>query len=133
MAGFGRMIVTDNTKNLEAGWKKRSEDAKGKALNAIERIRKSGGNVNFNSVHVESGLSKNYLYTNDEIRAAIIMERNKEKAKSDAYHQKYDKTSKSKDVVIESKDRYIAKLQAENESLRKEINQLRAMIYEKRN
>ena len=61
------------------------------------------------------------------------MERNKEKAKSDAYHQKYDKTSKSKDVVIESKDRYIAKLQAENESLRKEINQLRAMIYEKRN
>ncbi len=125
--------MTDNTKNLEAGWKKRSEDAKGKALNAIERIRKSGGNVNFNSVHVESGLSKNYLYTNDEIRAAIIMERNKEKAKSDAYHHKYDKTSKSKDVVIESKDRYIAKLQAENESLRKEINQLRAMIYEKRN
>ena len=133
MESFGRITVTDNTKNLEAGWKKRSEDAKGKALEAIERIRKSGGNVNFNSVHVESGLSKNFLYTNNEVRSAITMERDKWKAKSDAYHKKYDKTSRSKDVVIKSKDRYIAKLQAENESLRKEINQLRAMIYEKRN
>ena len=36
-------------------------------------------------------------------------------------------------VVIESKDKYIAKLQAENESLRREINQLRAMLYETKN
>ena len=125
--------MADNTKNLEAGWKKRSEDAKEKALEAIVKIKKSGGNVNFNSVHVESGLSKNYLYTNDEVRSAIIMERDRQKAKSDSYQKKYDKTSKSKDVVIESKDRYIAKLHAENESLRREINRLRAMIYEKRN
>ena len=125
--------MTDNTKNLEAGWKKRSEDAKTKALKAIAKIKASGGNVNFNSVHVESGLSKNYLYTNDEIRTAITMERDKEKTKTAAYHKKYDKTSKSKDVVIESKDKYIAKLQAENDALKKEINQLRAMIYEKHN
>lgn len=125
--------MTDNTKNLESGWKKRSEDAKEKALKAIAKIKASGGNVNFNSVHVESGLSKNYLYTNDELRSAIVMERDKDKAKTDAYNKKYDKTSKSKDVVIESKDKYIAKLQAENEALKKEINQLRAMIYENRN
>ena len=125
--------MTDNTKNLEPGWKKRSEDAKEKALKAIAKIKASGGNVNFNSVHVESGLSKNYLYTNDELRSAIFMERDKENAKTDIYHKKYDKTSKSKDVVIESKDKYIAKLQAENEALKKEINQLRAMVYENRN
>ena len=124
--------MADNTKNLEAGWKKRSDDAREKAIKAIKRIKSSKGSVNFNSVHVESGLSKNYLYTNDEIRAEIIKERDKEQARSEAYRNKYDKTSKSKDVVIESKDKYIAKLQAENESLRKEINQLRAMIYEKK-
>ncbi len=123
--------MTDNTKNLEAGWKKRSEDAKSKALKAIDRIIKNGGSVNFNSVHVESGLSKNYLYNNDEIRSVITKERDKERVKREAYHKKYDKTSKSKDVVIESKDKYIAKLQAENEQLRREINQLRALIYEK--
>ena len=125
--------MTDNTKHLEAGWKKRSEDAKRKALNAVEKIKKCGGSINFNSVHVESGLSKNYLYTNEEIRLLIIAERDKERTKSEAFHRKYDKTSKSKDVVIESKDKYIAKLQAENESLRREINQLRAMIYETKN
>ena len=123
--------MTDNTKNLEAGWKKRSEDAKNKALKAIDRIIKKGGSVNFNSVHAESGLSKNYLYNNDEIRSLITKERDKELEKREAYHRKYDKTSKSKDVVIESKDKYIAKLQAENEQLRREINQLRALIYER--
>ena len=125
--------MTDNTKHLEAGWRKRSEEAKEKALRAIEKIKKNGGTVNFNSVHVESGLSKNYLYTNEEIRSLIKAERDKEQAKSEAYHKKYDKTSKSKNVVIESKDKYIAKLQAENESLRREINQLRAMLYETKN
>lgn len=124
--------MADNTKNLEAGWKKRSDDAREKAFKAIEKIKSSKGSVNFNSIHVESGLSKNYLYTNEEIRAEIIRERDKEQARSEAYRKKYDKTSKSKDVVIESKDKYIAKLQAENELLRREINQLRAMIYEKK-
>ena len=33
-------------------------------------------------------------------------------------------------VIIESKDKYIAKLEAEVTQLRKEVNQLRAMIYE---
>ena len=56
--------MIDNTKHLEAGWKKRSEEAKEKALRAIEKIKLRKGSVNFNSVHVESGLSKNYLYTN---------------------------------------------------------------------
>ena len=76
-------------------------------------------------------MSKNYLYKNEEIRAAIIEERDVEQARTEACHKKYDKTSKSKDVVIESKDRYIAKLEIEISRLQKEINQLRAMIYEK--
>lgn len=125
--------MADNTKHLEAGWKKRSEGTREKVLKAIEAIKKSGGSVNFNNVHVESGVSKNYLYTNEEIRSLIMAERDKEQAKTEAYHKKYDKTSRSKDVVIESKDKYIAKLQAENESLRREINRLRAMIYETKN
>jgi len=123
--------MTDNTKNLEAGWKKRSDEAKQKALTAIEKIKASKGAVNFNSVHMESGLSKNYLYTNSEIRAEIIKERDKEQARIAAYHRKYDKTSKSKDVVIESKDKYIARLEDEVNQLKKEINQLRALLYER--
>ena len=122
--------MADNTKNLENGWKKRSEDAKKKALKTIDELKEKGKAVNFNSVHIESGLSKNYLYANEEIRTLIIKERDNAKAISESYHEKYDKTSKSKDVVIKSKDKYIAKLEAEIIQLKNEVNRLRAMVYE---
>ena len=123
--------MTDNTKHLEAGWKKRSEEAREKAFKAIEKIKRCKGSVNFNSVHVESGLSKNYLYKNEEIRAAIIEERDVEQARTEACHKKYDKTSKSKDVIIAAKDKRITKLEEENKKLKKEIANLMALLYKK--
>jgi N-glycosylase/DNA lyase len=42
---------------------------------------------------------------------------------------KYDKTSRSKDVIIEAKDKRIAKLEAENRKLRIELEQLRGLLY----
>lgn len=42
----------------------------------------------------------------------------------------FDKTAKSKDVVIAAKDKRIAKLEAENKQLKGEISILRGMIYE---
>lgn len=124
--------MTDNTKHLETSWNNRSKNAKGKALQAIEELKQKKEPVNFNSVHLKSGVSKNYLYTNEEIKAVIIGNRTEEQARKHAWHRKYDRTSKSKDVIIETKDKYIAKLETENEQLRKEINQLRAIIYEKK-
>lgn len=41
----------------------------------------------------------------------------------------FDKTAKSKDVVIAAKDKRIAKLEAENKQLKAEISILRGMIY----
>ena len=124
--------MADNTKHLEMSWNNRSNEAKVKALNAIAELKVKKEAVNFNSVHIKSGLSKNYLYTNEEIKAAILKERGEEYAREKVWHNKYDKTSKSKDVIIETKDKYIAKLEAENQQLRKELNQLRAMIYEQK-
>uniref|UniRef100_UPI00388FC528 DUF6262 family protein n=1 Tax=Treponema sp. TaxID=166 RepID=UPI00388FC528 len=80
----------------------------------------------------KSGVSKHFLYGNAEIKTLIESQRSEENARSGAWHKKYYRTSKSKDVIIESKDKYIAKLEAENETLHKEINQLRAMMYEKK-
>lgn len=124
--------MADNTKHLEMSWNNRSNEAKGKALNAIAELKVKKEAVNFNSVHIKSGLSKNYLYTNEEIKVAILKERGKEHACEKAWHNKYDKTSKSKDVIIATKDKYITKLETENRQLRKELNQLRAMIYEQK-
>ena len=41
----------------------------------------------------------------------------------------FDKTAKSKDVVIAAKDKRIAKLEVENKQLKAEISILRGMIY----
>lgn len=122
--------MADNTKHLEKSWITRSDVAKEKALKAIADLKSNKDPINFNSVHIKSGLSKNFLYTNQEIKEAIIKERDNEQVRNEIWHKKYDKTSKSKDVVIETKDKYIQKLEAENMKLKREINQLRAMIYE---
>lgn len=124
--------MTDNIKYLKSSWTDRTEQAKYKALKAIEELKIKKEPVNFNSVHKASGVSKHFLYENEEIKALIEKERDHESERKASWHRKYDKTSKSKDVVIETKDKYIAKLEAENAKLRKEINQLRAMIYEKK-
>lgn len=124
--------MADNTKHLETSWNNRSADAKEKALRAIEEMKVRKEPVNFNSVHIQSGLSKNYLYTNEEIKAVILKERSEAQNQEKLWHNKYDKTSKTKDVIIATKDKYIAKLEAENHKLRKELNQLRAMIYEEK-
>lgn len=43
---------------------------------------------------------------------------------------RYDKTSKSKDVIIAAKDRRIAKLEEENRKLRSENEHLRGRLYD---
>ena len=52
---------------------------------------------------------------------------------SELSEDELDVVAHFKNPAMPSKDKYIAKLQAENESLRREINQLRAMIYETKN
>lgn len=122
--------MADSIKFLESSWNNRTSSAKEKAEKAIEELKVKKEPVNFNSVYKLSGVSKHFLYGNDEIRLLIEAERSKECRRKASWHNKYDKTSKSKDVIIESKDKYIAKLEAELTQLRKEINQLRAMLYE---
>jgi hypothetical protein len=120
------------TSRLEASWRKRTEEAQERVLNAIKEMQAKGEPVNFNTVHLKSGASKNYLYKNELIRKEIESIRSTEAAKAGAWHKKYDRTSKSKDVLIEAKERRIAKLEEENLRLRRELDNLRRLLYEKK-
>lgn len=124
--------MADNVKYLQSSWSGRTSSASEKAKQAIADLKVKKEAINFNSVSKHSGVSKHFLYGNEEIKKMIEDERDEECRRNAAWHKKYDKTSKSKDVIIESKDRYIAKLEAENAQLRKEVNQLRAIIYDKK-
>lgn len=124
--------MAEPSKYLEESWHKRSDEARAKALKAIKELQANGEPVNFNTVHLKSRVSKNYLYTNEAVRKEIESQRLLEAAKAGAWHKKYDRTSKSKDVLIEAKDKRIAKLEEENHRLRQELDTLRRLLYEKK-
>lgn len=123
--------MAEPTKYLEASWRKRSDEAQAKVLKAIKELQADGEPVNFNTVHLKSGASKNYLYTNETVRKEIESQRSLEATKAGSWHKKYDRTSKSKDVLIEAKDKRIARLEEENHRLRQELDTLRRLLYEK--
>ena len=124
--------MAEPTKYLETSWRKRSDEAQAKALKAIKELQANREPVNFNTVHLKSGVSKNYLYTNETVRKEIESQRSMEASKAGAWHKKYDRTSKSKDVLIEAKDKRIARLEEENHRLRQELDTLRRLLYEKK-
>ncbi|SNT29016.1 hypothetical protein SAMN05446037_10773 [Anaerovirgula multivorans] len=121
--------MADMTSNLEGSWSKRKAEARKKALDAIREMQMKDEPVNFNSVHNRSGVSKNYLYNEPEIRKSIEECRQQEKSRLVVRKVKYDKTSQSKDVIIQAKEKRIAKLEEENRKLKHELEVLRGLLY----
>ena len=121
--------MAEMTSNLKGSWSKRKAEARKKALDAIQTMQMEDEPVNFNSVHNRSGVSKNYLYNEPEIRKSIEECREQEKSKLTARQAKYDKTSQSKDVIIQVKEKRIAKLEEENRKLKHELEALRGLLY----
>ena len=124
--------MDEPSKYLESSWRQRSCTAQERVLKAIEELKTAGEPVNFNTVHLKSGASKTFLYKNEMIRKEIESQRSIEAARAGAWHKKYDRTSKTKDVLIAAKDKRIAKLEEENRRLQREIDNLRRILYEKK-
>ena len=101
-------------------------------METLQKMHMEKVSISFNSVHIQSGLSKNYLYKDEEIRKCIEEYRQNEKTQKQNWHEKYDKTSKSKDVIIEAKNKRIAKLEEDNRKLRTEVQQLRGLLYDRK-
>ena len=117
-------------KGLKQNWKERTDEAREKANKAISELSTQEKDVNFSSVWKLSGVSKSFLYDDKEIRERIEKIRGYEMRKEINQRAKFDKTSKSKDIIIESKDKRIAKLEEENRRLRDEVERLRGKFYE---
>ena len=124
--------MEESSKYLEESWKRRTDESRRKAMAAIEELKKKNEPVNFSTVQKRSGVSKHYLYEHDDIRNMIESARSEEAERTSAWHKKYDRTSKSKDVLIKAKDKRIEKLEEENCQLRREVDTLRRLLYEKK-
>ena len=85
--------------------------------------------INFNSVSNLSGVSKTFLYNNVEIKKRIEELRDKKIERVIKQRLKYDKTDKSKDIIIMAKDKKIKGLQNENRKLKEQLEAIRGKLY----
>lgn len=123
--------MADNTKGLKEYALKRSQMALDKVDKAIRELSLTEQKINFNSVSQLSGVSKTFLYNNQEIKKRIEELRDKQVSRTINQRAKYDKTSKAKDIIIMAKDKKIKELEEENKKLKEQLEVLRGKLYEK--
>lgn len=132
MASQGRKCkMAGSTKGLKEYAQNKSKIALEKVDKAIRELSLGEQKVNFNSVSNLSGVSKTFLYNNSEIKKRIEELRDKQTEKVIKQRLKYDKTDKSKDIIIMAKDKKIKELQEENRKLKEQLEVLRGKLYEK--
>lgn len=118
-----------NTEALKLYAKEKTRIASEKVDKAIRELSLKGERINFNSVMTASGVSKAFLYGNEEVKERIELLRKQEVSKEINQRAKTDKTSKSKDIIIMAKDKKIRELENENKKLKEQLAILRGKLY----
>lgn len=120
-----------NTKGINEYAKNKTKMTLDKVDKAIRELSLKEEKINFNSVCNLSGVSKTFLYKNEDIKQRIEELRNKQINKSMNQRAKYDKTAKAKDIIIIAKDKKIKELEEENKKLKEQLEIIRGKLYEK--
>jgi hypothetical protein len=123
--------MVGSTKGLKEFAKQKTKLTLEKVDKAIRKLSLKGEKINFNSISQSSGVSKTFLYNNKEIKKRIEELRQKQVDLEMNKRVKYDKTAKSKDIIIMAKDKKIKELEAENKKLKNQLEILRGRLYEK--
>jgi len=119
-----------NTEGLKAFAVKRQLETAKKVDDAIQSLIKTKAKINFNSVSMESGVSKAYLYKNTDLRTRIDALRKQQEGLPSSGQVKREMSDNSKDVLIAAIRQKIKKLEDENERLKQEAERLRGRLYE---
>ena len=121
--------MVGSTKGLKEYAQNKTKITLEKVDKAIQELSIGEQKINFNSVSNLSGVSKTFLYNNTEIKQRIEELRDKQTEKVIKERLKYDKTDKSKDIIIMAKDKKIKELQEENRRLKEQLGILRGKLY----
>lgn len=122
--------MAGSMKGIEIYRKQQAEEARVKAERAMIELQFMGKSINFNSISKQSGVSKSFLYEDLQIKEQIERMRERDIKTDMNQRAKYDKTSKSKDIIMVAKNKRIAKLEEENKKLKSEIERLRGKLYD---
>ncbi|QEZ68711.1 transposase (plasmid) [Paraclostridium bifermentans] len=122
-----------NTNAIVEMAKIKSYETKQKVEQTISRLVVENKSVNFNTVSKESGVSKSWLYKNEDIKNRISNIRNEQNSISTSKSKKVTKTrsDNSKDVLIRSLKNKIKDLEKENLELKNQLEVLYGELYGK--
>lgn len=123
--------MAGNTIGLKKYAEEKTKLAYEKVDKAIRELSLKGEKINFNNVAQLSGVSKTFLYNKVEIKKRIEELRQQQVSRDINQRAKYDKKSKSKDIIIVAKDRKIKILEDENRKLKEQLEMLRGKLYER--
>lgn len=123
--------MAGSTKGLNEYAKNKTKMTLEKVDKAIRELSLGEQKINFSSVCNLSGVSKTFLYNNADIKKRIEELRDKQTEKVIKQRLKYDKTDKSKDIIIMAKNKKIKELQEENKKLKEQLELLRGKLYGK--
>lgn len=110
--------------------KKKREDTIQKVEQAIKQLVKKQGRINFNTISIESGVSKSYLYNHEEFRKRIELLRNQQQQVQSPKSVKRQMSDESKDAMIELLRERIKELESENKRLKEDNKRLQGKLYE---
>lgn len=107
---------------LKAAAQRKHEDAVARANHAIVALENRRRPINFTSVALEAGVSKDFLYKNETLRRAIALKRGPARA---TINPTRDTTDSSATVKLQVATIALHRLRGENAALRAENVQLR--------
>jgi len=119
-----------NTDGLKAFAQKKKANTLKKVNDAILRLIKDKAKINFNSVSMESVVTKTYLYNNQELRYKIETLRKQQEGLESPIQIKREMTDASKDILIAAKNKRIKEQVNEIKKLKEELAYLRGKIYD---
>lgn len=123
--------IIRNIQGIKEYARKKKELTEKKVKDTIYRLIREKHPINFNIIAKEAGVSKAYLYKNQEIRKLIEELRVKQEGLKKSKQMKVNMTESNKDAIIAIKNKRIKELEEENKRLKEELERLRGILYEK--
>lgn len=127
--------VQPNTRGLLAHAQRKAAETQQRVHQVIDQLLQEQHTVNFNTVAKAAQVTKSYLYAHQDVRERIEALRTEqgqariERQWADR-QQHQSKTERTKDVLLEARDRRIKALEAENRQLQEELKVARGKLYE---
>ena len=120
---------SDNSRHVVAAARQRAERTRERAVAALRRMDATGQRITFDTVARQAGVSRSWLYTQDDLRAEIERLRRPPSATSPTPPPQRQRASEPSLLRrLETATARIRNLEADNQQLRDELDRLKAIL-----